>query len=512
MKPETKYKGSIKLSAIGDALGWITEFEKSPQSLKEKFGTEKIDKFYTWQKTVGGRFYGYIDNIKAGSYSDDTQLLLAVARSIKSNGNLDHNYFAKIELANWLDYARGGGRTVKTAAEKIQRKSVQWFNNFYHFKINNGEINDYRQSGANGAAMRVLPIALANLGDIDKIKEEIFCNSIITHGHPRALLGAMLYGYAINQMIVIRPEDFNWENYITQIGVDFPKKFELSFFNKLELKEWLKEWNKSSNKSFEVVYKEVLIETQQYLRLVYQSIKQNISVQETLQKLGCFDLATKGSGTSTVIAGIYLATKFHNQPLLSIIEAVNALGSDTDSIAAFTGALVGALHGHNIIPEQWKGVQDIEYLDRISERLLAISEDRLVEVKNNSSTQKKVLNNPKTDDFILNQEIEFIPLGFGKIININRQPTLTKGKYNLIIEANLDLGQSILVSKLFNNLNFKPKLNEEKLVSEIEHIIQLASINLRPEAFDKFKDYLSKQKRISKDQLELLKIIIDNES
>ena len=66
MKPETKYKGSIKLSAIGDALGWITEFEKSFQSLSEKFGTEKIDKFYAWQKTVGGRFYGYIDNIKAG--------------------------------------------------------------------------------------------------------------------------------------------------------------------------------------------------------------------------------------------------------------------------------------------------------------------------------------------------------------------------------------------------------------------------------------------------------------
>ena len=55
MKPETKYKGSIKLSAIGDALGWITEFEKSQQSLKEKFGTERIENFYTWKKTVGGR-------------------------------------------------------------------------------------------------------------------------------------------------------------------------------------------------------------------------------------------------------------------------------------------------------------------------------------------------------------------------------------------------------------------------------------------------------------------------
>lgn len=510
MKPETKYKGSIKLSAIGDALGWITEFEKSSQSLKEKFGTEKIDKFYAWQKTVGGRFYGYIDNIKAGSYSDDTQLLLAVARSIKADGSLDHNHFAKIELANWLDYARGGGRTVKTAADKIQRKSVQWFNNFYNFKVN-GENNDYRQSGANGAAMRVLPIALANLGDVEKIKEEIFCNSIITHGHPRALLGAMLYGYAVNQIIVIRPEDFNWENYITQIGLDFPKKFDLSFFNKPELKEWLKEWNKSSNKPFELVYEEILIETQQYLRLVYQNIKQNISVQETLQKLGCFASATKGSGTSTVIAGIYLATKFHNEPLQAIIEAVNSLGSDTDSIAAFAGGLVGALHGHKIIPEQWKSVQDVEYLDSISERLLAISEDRLEEENSNFPTEKKLLNKPHNDDFELNQEIEFIPLGNGKIVNIDRQSTLTKGKYNLIIEADLEIGQSILVSKLFDQLKVEPKLNDEKSISEIETITQLASDTLKPITFKKLKEYLSKQKRISKDHLKILELVIKNE-
>lgn len=511
MKPETKYKGSIKLSAIGDALGWITEFEKSPQSLKEKFGTEKIDKFYPWKKTVGGRFYGYIDNIKAGSYSDDTQLLLAVARSIKADGSLDHNHFAKVELANWLDYARGGGRTVKTAADKIQRKSVQWFNNFYNFKVN-GENSDYRQSGANGAAMRVLPIALANLGDIEKIKEEIFCNSIITHGHPRALLGAMLYGYAVNQIIVIRPEDFNWENYITQIGLDFPKKFDLPFFNKPELKEWLKEWNKSNNKPFELVYEEILIETQQYLRLVYQSIKQNISVQETLQKLGCFALATKGSGTSTVIAGIYLATKFHNDPLQAIVEAVNALGSDTDSIAAFVGGLIGALHGHNIIPEKWKNVQDIEYLDRISERLLAISEDRLEEEKSNFPTGKKLLNKPQNDDFEVYQEIEFIPLGNGKIVNIDRQPTLTKGKYNLIIEVNFDIGQSILVSKLLNNSDSGLEINKRKSKLDIEMIMQLASKKLKSQVFEELKKYLSKQKKISKSQLEILELIINNKS
>ena len=507
MKPETKYKGSIKLSAIGDALGWITEFEKSQQSLKEKFGTERIENFYTWKKTVGGRFYGFIDTIKAGSYSDDTQLLLAVARSIKKDGNLDHNYFAKTELANWLDYARGGGRTVKTAADKISRKSIKWFNNFYSFKVN-GENYDYKQSGANGAAMRVLPIALANLGNTEKIKEEIFCNSIITHGHPRAILGAMLYGYAVNQIIVFRPEDFNWENYITQIGLDFPKKFELSFTNKMEIREWLKEWNKSSHKTFESLYAETIIETQNQLRFVFQSIKQNSPVQDTLKKMGCFDPATKGSGIVTVIAGIYLATKFHDKPLEAIIESVNALGSDTDSIAAFTGGLVGALHGHNIIPDKWKSVQDIDYLDNIAERLLAISEDRLEENLLPITPNIKSLNSPKKDDFNIDEPVEFIPLGKGKITFIDRQNTLTKGKYNLLLEALFENGQSILVSKLFDYENNAPKKDEP---NEIDALLKLATEKLKPKTLEKLKQFIGNQKRLSKGQLEIILALLQNE-
>lgn len=509
MKPETKYKGSIKLSAIGDALGWITEFEKNQQSLKDKFGTERIDSFHTWKKTVGGRFYGFIDTIKAGSYSDDTQLLLAVARSIKNDGSLDHNYFAKIELANWLDYARGGGRTVKTAANKIQRKSVKWYNNFYKFKVNE-ENYDYKQSGANGAAMRVLPIALANLGNVEKIKEETFCNSIITHGHPRAILGAMLYGYAVNQIIVIRAEDFNWKNYLTQIGLDFPKKFELSFTNRTEIKEWLKEWNRSSNKPFEIQYFETITETQNQLRFIYQAIKENLPVQETLKKLGCLDKATKGSGTATVIASIYLTAKFHGKPLEAIIEAVNALGSDTDSIAAFTGGLIGALHGHNIIPDKWKTVQDLNYLDKIAERLLAISEDRFVGNKLTLLSNLKSLNNPQKDDFILDEIIEFVPLGQGVITFIDRQPTLTKGKYNLILEALLESGQSILVSKLFDGPYFSENQSELS-TNEMETLLRLAAEKLKPKTFEIFKEYLSKQKKLPKAQLEILITILKNE-
>jgi len=121
----SRFKGSILLSAIGDALGWMTEFERDSYSLSEKFGVNKIDQFYNWEKQVGGRYFGFIDQIKGGSYSDDTQLSFAVARSIKNNGDIDNELFSKIELADWLYYARGGGRTIKVAANKIQRKSAK---------------------------------------------------------------------------------------------------------------------------------------------------------------------------------------------------------------------------------------------------------------------------------------------------------------------------------------------------------------------------------------------------
>lgn len=55
------------------------------------------------------------------------------------------------------------------------------------------------------------------------------------------------------------------------------------------------------------------------------------------------------------------------------------------------------------------------------------------------------------------------------------------------------------------------KLNEEKSISEIETITKLASINLKPKTFEKLKEYLFKQKRISKDQLKIIELVIKND-
>jgi ADP-ribosylglycohydrolase len=473
MKAESKYKGAIKLSAIGDALGWITEFESSAASLERKYNTDVIDKFHSWSKNVGGRFYGYVDNILPGSYSDDTQLMLSVARSITQNGSVDNEYFSKRELASWLYYARGGGRTVKVAAEKIERKSVNWFNNFYKYK-NDGIQLDYRDAGANGAAMRVLPIALANFGDFDKTKVETFKNSIVTHGHPRAIVGALIFNLAVSELMLYRPEDFAWENYITKIGKDLPVRLECKTFLSDELSIWIHEWNKESLTPFEVIYSATVEEAQNTLRLGYQLLKSDADDHDALEKFGCFAKETRGSGISTVIAGIFLVSKYHYKPIEAIRKAVNSFGADTDSIAAFAGALTGVLHGNNIIPEKWQNVQDASYLERIAVELLNISEQNYSGTnKQQSAFDSFVYDN--NWDFHVNETISFDPIGRGIITNIEKQDTLTVGKYNIIVDVDFEIGQSCRFSKVFNKKS-EARIPEHRN-NELEHLRSLVDEN-----------------------------------
>jgi len=520
MKPETKYKGAIKLAAIGDALGWITEFEKSTESLKSKYGTTYVSNFYDWKKEVGGRFNGYVDNLTKGSYSDDTQLMLSVARSIKVDGTIDREYFSKIELPNWLLYARGAGRTIKNAARKIERKSAKWNSNFFTYKAGNSTI-DYRESGANGAAMRILPIALANFGDIDKIKEEIFANSIVTHGHPRAIIGAMLYGYAIDTILKFRPDHFTYEAFLTELGKDIHHKLSIPFIHKSNYSNWEREWNSKAIIPFREQYQIILDETQQYLRDVYKSLTNKIEDNTALKNLGCYSPDTKGSGTSTVIAGIFLCCKYHKEPIKGIEQAVNSIGTDTDSIAAFAGGLIGALHGTSIIPDRLKSIQDFKYLEDVSVRLLEISENRAIEKKRTKYSGIKSINVIDKDNFSLKETVFFSPLGLGKVTNLDRQDTLTKGKYNLIIDVEFDLGQSCRFAQILNKTEKKvpaietadkTKNIEDDNIDKFEKDIRLLNsmkIDFQTKVrIDKFVDGLNEEQQ--KEFIEILQHIEKN--
>lgn len=445
-----RYKNSILLSAIGDSLGWITEFEKSKSSINAKYGNNEITGFQDWEKYVGGRFNGYLDKIKKGAYSDDTQLLLAVSRAINENGRVDNVYFSKIELTSWLSYARGAGRTIKNAAKKISRKSADWNNNFFVFSAGETKI-DYRESGANGAAMRILPIALANRGKPEIIKEEIFSNSIITHGHPRAIVGAILYGFAINKMLQQNLQNFSYKDYLTDLGSNIQEQFSTSFLYNSKYTNWIEKWNSESPLDFITLYNETVNEVLEALRSVYLNIKKNSNETVALTEFGCFDPKTKGSGVATVIAGVYLAIKYYSDPKQAIIGSVNAIGSDTDSIAAFAGGLCGALYEDNCVPLEWNNVQDEMYLLNVAEDLFSISNENFEKINRQEVFfEIKSLNEIKSDIYQLDERITFNPFGEGVIIEIDRQKTLTSGKYNLILDVAFNFGQSCKFSKFLD--------------------------------------------------------------
>src|SRR4051794_9410901 len=95
-------------AAGGDAIGWITELARDGTVIA-RAGVGRVSEPIAWTRLIGGR-WGVKIPLPAGTYSDDTQLRLAVCRAVRGNGIFDAEAFAKVELTTWQSYALGAGR------------------------------------------------------------------------------------------------------------------------------------------------------------------------------------------------------------------------------------------------------------------------------------------------------------------------------------------------------------------------------------------------------------------
>lgn len=354
--------GSLVAAACADSLGWPTEFMRSRSAVAERFGVEKLTEYVAWRKEVGGRFNTYIDYIGPGEYSDDTQLALAVARAVRADGSVDEHYFGKAELPRWLDYARGAGRTVTAAARSAARKRTPWYLNF--FKA--GQVN-YWASGANGAAMRVAPIALANLEAEQPPLEETCRNAVITHGHPRALVGALAYVASLHEVGRRRTSDDGTTAFLRAIE-SWVRDWNPAQAETEELRQW---WSQAEEQQpgYADLYLATVDEFSQMLAVAARS-----DTDRVFADLGCFDRATKGSGTATVAAAVHLFCRFGANVDRAVVEAVNAIPSDTDTIGAFVGALAGLYGGYEAVPASWtQRLQDLPYMVTLAEAVAEIA-------------------------------------------------------------------------------------------------------------------------------------------
>ncbi len=448
-------------SAVGDALGWPTEFLKPEGRYKPPFSLPVVD-FVVWEKVVGGKWWGYEDRIGLGQYSDDTQLALAVARCITETGKFEPEHFAYEELPLWLQYERGGGKSVKMAAHKLIGKQANWQKNFYK----QGDLS-YKNAGANGAAMRNLPIALANVHDKSQLIRDSFYNSIITHGHPRAIIGAILFALAVHCAITTL-ESLNPEHLVDCV-LDGLKQVRGVIKNDEYLIGWVNYWNrdrKGNDLSFGELLTQTLQETANYLRGISDYLQKEAITYYTF--VGALSPATKGSGIGTVCVAIYLFLKYLKQPEEALTTAVNTLGSDTDTISVFVGSLLGAYHGSNAVPNYLiDHIQDRSYLLKTAHRLYSIATD--TDKKQEIITINRHKQQPKDAYFrILAWEISLHEmfweqtgegddlvhptLGHGTIMKMEKKSIKREGYVAKLIHVNFDCGQScVFHSRVENN-------------------------------------------------------------
>ncbi|MBI5262745.1 MAG: ADP-ribosyl-[dinitrogen reductase] hydrolase [Bradyrhizobium sp.] len=144
--------------AVGDALGATVEF-MTPTEIKAQYGVH--------DRIVGG---GWL-KLAPGQVTDDTEMSLALGRSLLRHDGLDLRDLCE-EFAAWLK-----SRPVDVGA--TCRRGIRRY-------ITSGTLQGtfFEGDAGNGAAMRVLPVALATLQQPGRASEWTLAQSRVTHHHP----------------------------------------------------------------------------------------------------------------------------------------------------------------------------------------------------------------------------------------------------------------------------------------------------------------------------------------
>jgi ADP-ribosylglycohydrolase len=432
--------GAILGAAVADAMGWITEFQSSREALKK--GDDQVTDFVTWSKPTGGRFHTYIDYISRGEYSDDTQLTLCTARCLNPDGTFNADKFAD-ELRAWLDYARGAGAAIKSAARNLrEHRSATWHANFYR-KAGRYSTGGYIGAGGNGAAMRVLPIALANRLDAQRTSEAVWQNSITTHGHPRAIVGALVIAEAAR--VLAESASLTSRDFVVHLQTWIPN---INLPDSEEFRVWKKTWDRVGGAAFGEGLESTKKEMQQLLALVSDVAE---PLDKVLRKAGCFDPTTRGSGTGSVAASIGAFLRYFHDYEAGVKTIVNTFGIDTDTIGSMYGGLVGARRGSLAIPEKWSsGIQDYQYLVSVADALSRISVREPLDENPLAVDMDLVRGREDRDVLVLSrnrsvskgQRVVHHLLGPGWVHAVNEQVTRS-GMQMLLAEVVLDSGQSV---------------------------------------------------------------------
>lgn len=363
-------RGLLLGAAAGDALGWPQEQRSGIIGGKNSRRAEPRWAFRSWNRWGGNRFARYRDPVAAGEYSDDTQLLLASARAcLKGEGW--QTWLTGTELPAWPLYQRGGGRAVLNACRSWAKGRAPW-------EAGEKTVLGYYAAGANGAAMRIAPHALLLTEDPAPraLVERVVLDGAGTHGHTRALLGAVVYALAVRHTLRLY-EPLAYGGLVDELLEQQADWADPTIPCEVFSSSWLDSFHRHTGTDFRRSWEATAGEMGDLLRTAQRSLERAALADDegTLRALGCFDPKVNGAGTVTAAAACYLADRFSAKPQPGLLKPAFLPDADTDTLASMVGGILGSVHGTPWLLGLSSELQDHEYIGSLAERLCQPTQD-----------------------------------------------------------------------------------------------------------------------------------------
>lgn len=419
--------------AVGDALGWPMEDRGNRVG-----GTAKVQpapRLVPWARREGGGFAPHEQEIPAGTYSDDTQLLLAVARS-RLRGDDWYRHLVEAELPLWLLYERGGGGASKRSANSWARGKPPW-----HASHKEDARIRYFHAGGNGAAMRCLPHVLADgkAGAFDRLLPYLDADGLATHGHPRAIVGSRILAWALWWSLDRRQSLAFGE--LLERSIDSVAQWALLPDPSEDWREaqaqvapgWPSEWDAAVEESLHFL-------RNMRNRMVHGAL---VLDEETLSEIGVFS-KEGGAGTVTAVAALFLATRYTSQPLQGLLAAAFLRNADSDTIASMAGSLLGALAGGDWLRGLPRELQDGSYLGEIGSALISGGPSEVPSFRWSMSMRTEIY--AHLNDVRAGEEMALPLFGRARIADIQDYETRST-TYVRSWDFATELGQSITIKR-----------------------------------------------------------------
>lgn len=305
----SRFAGTILGYAVGDALGMPAEF----------LSRDQIRRYY------GKPLTGFVkahpghanDFLPPGSYTDDTQMLLATAECMVECGKADAARQAEALLGWYLNSVphRAPMRANMRACKRLATGRAWTKSGVF--------------SSGCGAAMRMPPLGLLLFYDPDSLVHSAFELCSITHTDPRARAASVAVAYLIARLVQATDRC------------------------------------NAGDQIIETADRVAAVDGDMAAMLRWVSQITHLPAEEAL-----FEIGTSSDALEAIPAAVYCFLKHPRNYSGAVMAAVNA-GDASGSIAALAGSMVGAYTGVEAIPKQWQEeVENADVLTGVAGNLL----------------------------------------------------------------------------------------------------------------------------------------------